>query len=132
MLEAFRKVAIVIGERGVILQYTAFYLEIVDAAREKIGKRFEDKEGEGLAVVVLALEAVALAAGLPEANLGVLIGMRESVGEESEQAGGADVMERGCHQDGKDFLGDDSAANGGDEVVKEAHEKLVEMIAEGD
>src|SRR5260370_41376164 len=73
--------------------------------------------GGGVGVVVVGVEGVGVVGGLPEANLGVLIGMRESVGEESEQAGGADVMERGCHQDGKDFLGDDSAANGGDEVV---------------
>src|SRR6266446_4686246 len=117
MLKALRKVAIVIGERGIIFQNPALYLEIVDAARERIGQRFEDKEGKRLAVVVLALEAVALAAGILEADLRVLIGMRERVGEESEQAGGADVVERGSHQDGKDFFGDDGLADGGDEVV---------------
>ncbi len=63
MLEAFRNVAIVIGESGVIFQDSAFYLEVVDAAGERIGKRFEDKERERLAVVILALEAVAFATG---------------------------------------------------------------------
>ena len=43
--------------------------------------------------------------------------MGEGVGEESEQAGGANVVERGSHQDGKDFLGHDGFAHRGDEVV---------------
>src|SRR5712692_7918689 len=97
MLEAFRKVAIVIRKRGVIFQHPALYLEIVDAAGEKIGKRFEDKQGKRLAVIVLPFDAVALAAGLLEADLGVLIGMREGVRQKSEQAGGSDVVERGSH-----------------------------------
>src|SRR5229473_7059307 len=117
MLEALRNIAIVIAERGVIFQHSALYLEIVNAPRERVGKRFEHKERKRLAVVVLALDAVALAGGLFEADLGVLIGVRENVGEESEQAGSADVVERGSHQDGKDFFGDDGFADGGDEVV---------------
>src|SRR5258708_26131328 len=117
MLKAFRKVTIVIRESGVIFQDSALYLEIVDAARERIGKRLEDKERKRLAVVVLALDAIALAAGLFEADLRVLIGMGERVGKESEQAGGADVVKRGSHQDGKDFFGDNGFSNGGNEVV---------------
>jgi len=35
---------------------------------------------------------------------------------ESEQAGGADVAERGSHQDGEDFLGDNGFADGGNKV----------------
>src|SRR2546426_11053214 len=117
MLKAFGKIAIVIDERGVIFQYAALYLEIVDAAGERIGKRFENKERKRLAIIVLALEAVAFAAGLFEADLGVLIRVREYVGEESEQAGGADIVQRGSHQDGEDFFGDDGFANSGDEIV---------------
>src|SRR5882762_106465 len=117
MLEAFREVAIVIDERGVVLQDAAFDLEIVDAAREEIGKRLKDKEGKRLAVVVPALDAVALAAGLLETYLRVLIGVGEDVSEEGEQAGSANVMDRGGHQDGEDFFGDDGLSNGGDEVV---------------
>src|SRR5260370_3463158 len=64
MLEAFRNVAIVIGESRVIFQDSALHLEVVDAAGERIGKRLEHKEGERLAVVVLAIEAIALAAGV--------------------------------------------------------------------
>src|SRR6266700_615849 len=117
MLEAFRNVAIVIGERGVISQDSALYLEIVDTSREWIGKRLEDEEGKRLAIVVLAVDAVALAAGLLEADLRVLIGMRERVGEEREEAGGADVVKSGSHQDGEKFFGDDGFADGGDEVM---------------
>src|SRR5260370_11136518 len=84
MLEAFGKVAIVIGERGVIFQDAALHFEVVDTSRERIGQRFEDKEGERLAIVILALDAVALAAGLLEADLGVLIGMGKCVGEEGK------------------------------------------------
>src|SRR6266851_1420728 len=117
MLKALQNVAIVIGESGVIFQDSALHLEVVDAAGERIGKRFEDEEGERLAVVVLAIEAIALAAGVFEAYLGVLIRVGESVSKKSEQAGGADVAKRGSHQDGKDFFRDDGFADGGDEVV---------------
>src|SRR5258706_3756952 len=117
MLEAFRKVAIVIDERGVVFQHAALYLEVVDAARERIGKRFEDKEGKRLAVIVLALKAVALAAGVLEADLGVLIGVRERVSKKSEQAGGADIAQRGGHQHGEDFFSHNGFANGRDEIV---------------
>src|SRR6266436_3948361 len=104
MLETFREVAIVIDERGVVFQDAAFYLEIVDAASEGISKCLEDKEGKRLAVIVLALDAVALAAGLLETYLRVLVGMRENIGKEREQAGGADIVDRRSHQDGKDFF----------------------------
>src|SRR5260370_30161351 len=117
MMEAFRKVAIVIDERGIVFQYAALYLEVVDAARERIGKSFEDKDGKRLAVMVLALDAIAFAAGVFEADLGVLIGVRENVSKKSEQAGGADIVQRGGHQDGEDFFGHDGFANGRDEVV---------------
>src|SRR5207245_2578400 len=90
MLEAFRKTAIVIDQRGVIFQDTAFYLEIVDAARKRIGKRFKDEKRKRLSIVVLAFDAITLAPGFFEANLCVLIRMREGVGQKSEQAGGAD------------------------------------------
>src|SRR3989442_4117721 len=88
MLETFGKVAIVIDERSVVFQHAALYLEVVDAARERIGKRLEYKEGKRLAVIVLALEAVALAAGVFETDLGVLIGVRENVSQKGEQACG--------------------------------------------
>ncbi len=117
MLETFRKVAIVIDKRGVIFQYAAFYLEVVYAAGERIGKRFENKEGKRLAVIVLALDAVTFAAGIFEADLGVLIRVRENVSKKSEQAGGADIVQRGSHQHGKDFFSDDGFADGGDEIV---------------
>src|SRR5258706_5244983 len=117
MLETFREVAIVIDERRVIFQDAALDLEIVDPACEGIRKCLEDKEGKRLAVVVLALNPVALAAGLLEADLCVLIGVREDVSEEGEQAGSANVMDRGGHQDGEDFFGDDGLSNGGDEGV---------------
>src|SRR4029077_12238649 len=111
MLEAFGKTAIVIHERSVIFQNAAFHFEIVDAPREWIGKRLKNKDGKRLCVVVFALYAVALAARLLEAHLGVLIGMRENVRQESEQAGGANVVERGNHQNRKDFFSDDGAAD---------------------
>src|SRR5207237_9784169 len=81
MLEAFRKVAVVIDKRGVVFQYSALHLEIVDAARERISQRLENEEGQGLAVVVFAFDAVALAPGLLEADLRVLIGMGERIRE---------------------------------------------------
>src|SRR5207244_13523598 len=95
MLKAFLNAAIVIGERGVIFQDSALYLEVVDTASERISKCFEDKQGKRLAVVVLTLNAVAIASRLLIANLGGLIGMGEGVGEESEQVGGDYVVERG-------------------------------------
>src|SRR5260370_39235570 len=113
MLEAFRKVAIVIRKRGVIFQYPALYLEIVDAARERVGKRLEDKEGKWLAVIVLPFDTVALAASFLEAHLRVLIGMREGVGKKGEQAGGSAAVERGRHQHGEEFLGDYVRTDGG-------------------
>src|SRR5258708_23063763 len=79
MLEAFRKAAIVIDERGVVFQHAALYLEVVDAARERIGQRFEYKEGKRLAVIVLALKAIALASRVFEADLGVVIRVRANV-----------------------------------------------------
>src|SRR5260370_32675308 len=100
-----------------MFQQAALSLEVVDAARERIGKSFEDKDGKRLAVIVLALKAVALAAGVFEADLGVLIGVRENVSKKSEQAGGADIVQCGGHQDGEDFFGHDGFANGRDEVV---------------
>ena len=84
MLEAFRKVAVVIDERGVVFQYSALHLEIVDAARERISQRLENEEGQGLAVVVFAFDAVALAPGLLEADLRVLIGMGERIREKGK------------------------------------------------
>jgi len=117
MLEAFRNVAIVIGKCGVIFQDSALNLEVVDTAGERICKRFEDKEGERLGVVVLALEAVALPPGSLNPTWACSSGCGKSVGKKSEQAGGTDVAERGSHQDGEDFLGDDGFADGGDEVV---------------
>src|SRR5260370_26622877 len=117
MLEAFRKVAIVIRKRGVILQSPALYLEIVDAARERVGKRLEDKEGKWLAVIVLPFDAIALAASFLEADLGVLIGMREGVHQKSEQAGGTDVVNRGGHQNGKDLFCQEGFTDGGGKVV---------------
>src|SRR5260370_11377947 len=98
MLKTFGKVAIVIRKRGVIFQHPALYLEIVDAARERIGKRLVDKQGKRLAVIVLPFDAVALAAGVFVAHLGVLIGMRERVTEEREEAGGSAVLQRASQQ----------------------------------
>ena len=43
--------------------------------------------------------------------------MRKSVREKREQAGGADVVESGNHQDGKDFFGDDGFADRRNEVL---------------
>src|SRR2546422_5891378 len=100
MLKAFGKIAIVIDKRGVIFQYAALYLEIVDAAGERIGKRFEDKERKRLAIIVLALEAVAFAAGLFEVDLGVLCRGRGYGGEERGQAGGGRILECGSARDG--------------------------------
>src|SRR5260370_26806933 len=117
MLQALRKVAIVIRESGGIFQDTALYLEIIDAAGERVGKRLEDKEGKRLAVVVFSLDAIALAAGILEADLRVLIGMRERVGKDSKQAGVGDVVETRRHQGGKDFLVDDCLTGVGVDAV---------------
>src|SRR5258708_29375132 len=113
VLKALGQAAIVIDERGVIFQDAALYLEIVDAAGERVRKRFEDKEGKRLAVVVLALEAVSLAASVLEADLGMLMCVPKNVGEKSEQASRADVVEPGSHENREDFFGDDGFANGG-------------------
>src|SRR5258708_23873211 len=117
MLKTFRKVAIVIRKRGVIFQDSALYLEIVDAARERIGKRLVDKQGKRLAVIVLPFDAVALAAGVFVAHLGVLIGMRERVSEEREEAGGSDAWPRRRHQNGKSLFGHSGFADGGGELA---------------
>src|SRR5216683_2569243 len=47
MLEALRKVAIVIRESGVIFQDTALYLEIIDAAGERVGSVLKTKSESG-------------------------------------------------------------------------------------
>src|SRR6266853_1424573 len=66
VLETFRKVAVVIDQRGVVFQHAAFHLEIVDAPRKWICQRFENKKRQRLTVVVFALNAVAFAAGILE------------------------------------------------------------------
>src|SRR4029077_19398279 len=42
--------------------------------------------------------------------------MRENVGDKGEQAGGADVAQRGNHQHGEDFFGDDGVAHAGNQI----------------
>jgi len=70
-------------------------------------RRLENEERKRLAVVILPLDTVAFAFGILVSDLRMLIGMRKGVGEKCEQAGGADVVKRGDHQNGKDFLGHD-------------------------
>ncbi len=82
VLKAFRQAAVVVHQRGVILQHAAFYFEIVDSSRKGIGKSLEDEKRKRLAIVVFPLDAVTLAFGLFEADLRVLIGMREDIGDE--------------------------------------------------
>src|SRR5712664_4273636 len=117
MLEAFLDAAVVIVERGVVFQHAALYFEIVDAARKRIGEGFENEERKRLAVVILALDTVAFAIGILVSDLRMLIGMRKGVGKKREQAGRTDVVQRGHHQDGKDFFGDDGFADCRDQIV---------------
>src|SRR5437879_2251659 len=111
MLERFGNVAVVIDKRGVVFQHAALHLEIVDAAREGVCQRLENKERQRLTVIILALDAVAIPASLLEADLGMLIGVRERIHEKSEQASRADVVDRGRHQNRKDLFGYDGFAN---------------------
>ena len=98
VLKTLRQAAVVVEQRGVVLQHAAFYFEIVDASREGIGKRLEDEKRKRLAVVVFALDAVALAFRLFETDLRMLVRMRKGVGDKGEQAGGANIAQRGNHQ----------------------------------
>ena len=77
VLKTFRNIAIEIEKRGVVFKDTALDLEIVDAAGEGIGKSLENEEGKRLRVIVLAVDAIALAGGFLEAGLRVLVRMRE-------------------------------------------------------
>src|SRR5207249_9212676 len=61
--------------------------------------------------------AVALFPGIFITDLRVLVRMRKRIGQEREQARGADVVERGSHQDGKDFFSDNGFAHGGNQIV---------------
>src|SRR5947207_12133095 len=85
VLEPFLRTPREIGERSVVFQNAALHLEIVDAARKGIGKRFEDEERKWLAVVVFALDAIALSAGFLKPFLRMLVGMRKHVGKKREQ-----------------------------------------------
>ncbi len=83
VLKALWQAAVVVEQRGVVFQHAALDLEIVDAAGEGIGEGLEDEERKRLAVVVLALDTVALALRLLEADLRMLVGMREDIGDKS-------------------------------------------------
>ena len=117
VLKALGNVAIEIVEGGVVFEDAAFHLEIVDAAGEGVSEGFESEDRERLGVVVFAIDAVALGSGFLEAELGVLIGMGEYIGEEGEQAGAADVAGRGNHKDRHNFFRDDGFTDGWDQVL---------------
>src|SRR5208337_435251 len=117
VLKTLRNIAIEIEKRGVVLEDTALDLEIVNAAGERIGKSLENEEGKRLGVVVLAVDAIALAAGFLEADLRMLVRMRENIGEKGEQASAADIPRGGDHQHGNNFFRDDGFADRGDEVL---------------
>ena len=53
VLEALGQTAIVIQEGGVIFQHAAHHFEIVDAAGEGIGERFENEKRKRLGIVEL-------------------------------------------------------------------------------
>src|SRR5579864_2824720 len=99
VLKALREAPVVVEQRGVVLEHAAFYLEIIDAPGEGIGKGLENEQGKRLGVVVLTLDAIALALGFREADLRMLVGMGENVGDKREQTGGADIAQAGNHQD---------------------------------
>jgi len=84
VLEALRNVAIEVLERGVVFEDAAFHLEIVDTAGKSVGEGFEGEDRERLRVVVLAVDAVALATRILETELRVLVGMRENIGKKRE------------------------------------------------
>ena len=113
VLEPFLRTPREIGERSVVFQNAALHLEIVDAARKRIGKRLENEKRKRLAVVVFALDAIALSAGLLKSFLRVLVGMRKHVGKKCEQTCRSDILRRGNHQDRKDLFRDDSLAHTG-------------------
>ena len=117
VLKAFRGAAVVIQQRRVIFQNTALHLEIVDSPREGIGQRLENEDRKRLAIVVFAVHLVALASGLPEANLGMLIRMREDIGQKCQQARGPHVAQRGNHQDRKNFLRHNRLAHTGNQIL---------------
>ncbi len=75
------------------------------------------KTRDGLVVVVFALDAIAFACRLVEADLRMLVGMREAIGDKGEQAGGSDVVQRGDHQYGENLFGDDGFAHAGNQVL---------------
>ena len=113
VLEALRQITIEVLQRGVVFEDAGLHLEIIDAPGEGISQRFEDENGEWLIIVVLAINAIPLTVGLFETDLGVLVGMRENVGEESKQAGITDIATRRNHQHRNNFFGDDSFAHRG-------------------
>src|SRR5215813_12976410 len=84
VLETLLGIAGEIGQCRVVFQHAAFHFEIVDAARKRVGQRLEYKERKRLAVIIFALDTIALAAHFLESFLRVLIGMRKHIGEERE------------------------------------------------
>ena len=103
VLEALRQIAIVIHQRGVIFQHAAHHFEIVDASGERIGQRFENEERKRLRIVKLVRDGVAFAGGILVRDDGMLIGMRENIGDERKQADASDIVQRRGHQYGNDF-----------------------------
>ena len=77
VLQAFGNVAVVVLKRGIVFEYAAFHLEVIDASRERIGEGFEHKKRNRLAIVVFALDAVSLAAWFFVTDLGMFVRMRK-------------------------------------------------------
>ncbi len=117
VLKTFRNVAGKVLQRHVVLQYAALHLEIVDASGEGIRERLEHKQREWLGVVVFALDAIALAAGFLMAHHGVLVGMREYICQEGQQAGAAHVARGRNHQHRNNLFRDDGATNRGNQIL---------------
>src|SRR5262249_34613043 len=85
VLKTLWSAAIEILDSRVVLEHAALHLKIIDAACEGVGKSLENEDRKRLRIVVLAVDAVALAAGFLEADLGMLVGMRENIREEGEK-----------------------------------------------
>src|SRR5260370_34621345 len=87
VLKTFRRIAVEIHERGVVLENPALYFEIVDAPCERIGQRLVHKKREWLPVIIFSFHTVALAGLLLEDHLRWIVRGRRGGGADSNRAG---------------------------------------------
>ena len=116
VLEPFGGRAVEIHERGVVLQNAAHHLEVADAPRERVGQRPEDEDRKRRGIGHLALGHVPFSGGLLMAAGLARSRMGKNVHDEIQQAGAADILQRGSAQYRKDALGLDGYAQSGNQV----------------